>query len=354
MSTLPGGYTPAQDGTGRDGHQNSGSARHAMPGVTGGRGRGRRGEQPMVPDAEFSSYYGRPVLKEAPWGPDIPTYLFLGGLAGGSSLLAAGADLTGRPALRRSARLGALGAITLSLAALVHDLGRPSRFLNMLRTAKPTSPMSMGTWLLSAYGPAAGAAAASEFSSLLPGPLGRVARALGRPAGLSAAALGPAVASYTAVLISDTATPTWHDGYRQMPFVFVSSAAIAAGDWGMLTSPCSELDPARRLAIGGAALEILTETRMEQEMGMAAETLHTGTAGAVVRTAKVLTTLGAATAVYSRRSRVAARVSGVALMAASALTRFGIFYAGQASARDPKYSVVPQAERVARRAGAQT
>lgn len=314
------------------------------------RRRGRRGEQPMVPDAEFTSYYGRPVLKAAPWGPDIPAYLFLGGLAGGSSLLAAGADLTDRPALRRSARLGALGAITLSFGALVHDLGRPSRFLNMLRAAKPTSPMSVGTWILSAYGPAAGVAAVSEFSGLLPGPLGRVASALSRPAGLSAAALGPAVASYTAVLISDTATPTWHEGHREMPFVFVSSAAVAAGGWGMLTAPCSELGPARRLAIGGAAMEILAETRMEQEMGLAAETLHSGPAGAMVRAAKVLTTVGAATAVYSRRSRVAARVSGVTLLAASALTRFGIFHAGQASARDPKYTVVPQAERVARRA----
>jgi formate-dependent nitrite reductase membrane component NrfD len=100
----------------------------------------------MVPEAEFTSYYGRPVVKQSPWKKDIPIYLFAGGLAAGSSLLAAGADMTGRVVLRRCGRLTALGALGVSMVALVHDLGRPGRFLNMLRTFKLTSPMSVGTW----------------------------------------------------------------------------------------------------------------------------------------------------------------------------------------------------------------
>ena len=108
----------------------------------------------MVPEATFTSYYGRPVVKPSPWENDIPAYLFLGGLAAGSSLLGAGADLTGRPALRTTGRIGALAGISLSMVALVHDLGKPSRFVNMLRVAKPTSPMSVGTWILTAYGTA--------------------------------------------------------------------------------------------------------------------------------------------------------------------------------------------------------
>ena len=103
-----------------------------------------------MPDATFTSYYGRPVVKASPWEADIPAYLFLGGLAAGSSLLAAGADLTGRPTLRRAGRLAALGGLSLSMLALVHDLGRPERFVNMLRVVKPTSPMSVGTWILTA------------------------------------------------------------------------------------------------------------------------------------------------------------------------------------------------------------
>ena len=70
----------------------------------------------LVPEAEFSSYYGRPVVKETVWGPDIPSYLFLGGLAGASSALAAGAQLSGHPELARAAKAGAAGAISLSLA----------------------------------------------------------------------------------------------------------------------------------------------------------------------------------------------------------------------------------------------
>ncbi|MCW2492188.1 MAG: polysulfide reductase, partial [Frankiales bacterium] len=88
------------------------------------RGKGRRrDEHQMVPDATFTSYYGRPVVKASPWEADIPAYLFLGGLAAGSSLLGAGADLTGRAGLRKVGRIGALAAISASFVALVHDLG---------------------------------------------------------------------------------------------------------------------------------------------------------------------------------------------------------------------------------------
>ena len=307
----------------------------------------------MVPDALFTSYYGRPVVKPSPWENDIPAYLFFGGLAAGSSLLAAGADLTGRPALRRTGRLAALGALGVSMVALVHDLGRPSRFTNMLRVAKPTSPMSVGTWILSAYGPGAGLAAAAELAALLPdrgGPLGRLAVRLGRPAGLAAAAVAPAVASYTGVLLADTATPAWHSAYRELPALFVSSAAAASGGLGMICAPLDEASPARRLAVAGAASELIVERRMEHSMGLPAETMHSGRAGRLMSVARWLTAAGGlGAAVMARRSRPVAIASGAALLAGSACTRFGVFEAGQASARDPKYTVVPQRERLSRR-----
>ena len=125
--------------------------------------RRRRGaEQAMVPDAEFTSYYGRPVIKEPVWqAPDVAGYLFFGGLAGASSVLAAAAHLSGHRELARAAKVSALGAISLSAAALIHDLGRPARFTNMLRVFKPSSPMSVGSWLLAGYGPVAGAVIAA-------------------------------------------------------------------------------------------------------------------------------------------------------------------------------------------------
>ncbi len=305
----------------------------------------------MVPDAEFTSYYGRPVVKASPWEVDIPIYLFLGGLAGGSSLLAAGADLQGNAALRRPMRWTALGAITVSFAALVHDLGRPERFHHMLRVAKVTSPMSVGTWILTVFSPGAGLAVAGELLPLLPGAwrrstIGRAVPGLARAGGLLAAVTGTAVASYTAVLLSDTATPTWHDAHEELPFVFVGSAAAASGGAGMVLAPVAAAGAARKLAVGGALLELVVSEHMERGMGLSAEPLHTGNPGTMMKASKALTAAGAALTVLGGRRRSVAVLAGTALMAGSALTRFGVFYGGQASARDPKYTVVPQRERV--------
>lgn len=315
----------------------------------------QRGEREMVPDAEFSSYYGRPVVKASPWKADIPAYLFLGGLAGASSLLAGGADLTGNAALRRPTRITAFAAILASFAALVHDLGRPSRFHHMLRVAKVTSPMSVGTWILTAYAPVVGVAAVAEAQHLLPnglasGMIGRLLPRLGRASGLAAALLGPAVASYTAVLLADTATPSWHGARDDLPFVFVGSAAAAAGGMGLLAVPVDQAAPARRMAVAGSVLELVMSTRMESAMGLAAEPLHQGRAGRYLRSARVLTaTGGLLAATLAGRSRVSSLASGVALLAGSAATRFGIFHAGQQSAQDPRYTVVPQRQRLSRR-----
>jgi hypothetical protein len=351
---------PMSGSVGREGVQDRRPDIEATPGSAGGRtGRRRRGgrrgggaDRSMVPEATFTSYYGRAIVKPSPWEADIPAYLFAGGLAAGSSLIAAGADLTQRPTLRRSGRLGAIAALTFSMAALVHDLGRPARFLNMLRVAKLTSPMSVGTWILSLYGPFAGAAAATEVVGMLParyrvGPL-RLAAYVDRPAGVLAALFAPPVAAYTAVLLSDTATPSWHAAYKELPFVFVGSAAAASAGLGLVTSPVTETGPVRRMALGGAVLELVMEHRMEQSMGITAEPLHEGKAGRLMRAAKALTLAGAAGSLLAGRSRTAGVLSGAALLAGSACTRFGVFEAGQASARDPKYTVVPQRERLDR------
>lgn len=292
---------------------------------------------------EFTSYYGRPILKEPTWhAQDIAGYIFAGGLAGASSLLAAGAQHSGRPGLERTAKLTALAAISASVAALVHDLGRPERFLNMLRVAKPTSPMSVGSWILSVYGPLAGASAASNVLGVLP----RAGRACGIGAGLA----GSAVATYTAVLIGDTAVPTWHDAHGTLPFVFAGSAAASAGGVAAALAPLAESGPARRMAIGGAALETAMSVMMERSGQLSAETLHEGKAGRLLRLSKACTIGGAVgLALGGRHSRLVSAVCGTAVAAGSALLRFGVFEAGRASTRDPKYVVQPQRERLASR-----
>jgi formate-dependent nitrite reductase membrane component NrfD len=297
-------------------------------------------------DHPGGSYYGNSIINPPTWAEsDIAGYLFAGGLAGGSSLLAAGADLTGRPALARRAKLCASGAISVSLLALVHDLGRPERFLHMLRVFKPSSPMSVGVWILFFYGPLAAGSAASDVLGLAP--------RTGRAAGVGAALLGPAVASYTAALIADTAVPAWHEAHRELPFVFVGSAAAASAGFGLVAGPLSENEPARRLAVLGSIAELIATEVMERRLGPVAEALHTGTAGRRLRAAKVLTAAGAlAAATVAGRSRAGAVAGGAALLAGSALTRFGIFAGGMASARDPKYTVDLQRARLRERAAA--
>ena len=122
--------------------------------------------------------------------------------------------------------------------------------------------------------------------------------------------------AYTAVLLSDTATPSWHEGYREMPFVFVGSAALAAGGLGMLAAPTGEAAPARYFALGGAALELAAEHRMESSMGVTAEPLHEGKAGAFMKAAKTLTAAGALGTLFAGRSRRVAAASGASLLAA--------------------------------------
>jgi hypothetical protein len=230
--------------------------------------RKRRGSPRDHPD---TSYYGRPIIKEPTWAElDIAGYLFTGGLAGASSILALGADLTGRPRMARACGVCATASIGVSLVALVHDLGRPERFLNMLRVFKPTSPMSVGVWILTAYAPLAGAAAASDILGIAP--------RSGRAARIGAGVLGASVATYTAALVSNTAVPTWHGGRRQLPFLFAGSAASAAAGLALLASPLAENAPARRIAALGVLTELTAEHRMEPHLGPSAETLHLGCA----------------------------------------------------------------------------
>jgi hypothetical protein len=186
----------------------------------------------------------------------------------------------------------------------------------------------------------AGAAAVSEVTGILPG--------AGRAATLGAGLLGPGVATYTAALICDTAVPAWHEAYREMPYVFAGSAASAAGGLGLLAVHPADAEPARNLAVLGAAVELIAKRQLLARLarsGDLAEPYETGTAGAIFRLAEFLTAGALAGAVLGGKSRAVSAMSGASLVAASAMTRFGIFEAGMASARDPRYTIVPQRRR---------
>jgi formate-dependent nitrite reductase membrane component NrfD len=306
--------------------------------VEGGERWRRRRLVEAPPDMDVRSYYGQPVVRAPHWRRlEIGGYLFLGGLAGGSSLLAAGADVAGLPLLARRSKVVAGAAVTAALGALVRDLGRPSRFVNMLRTFKPTSPMSMGSWLLAAYAPAAIGAAIAPMC----GPLRRFAPV----ATTTAAALAPGVAAYTAVLLGDTAVPAWHDA-RELPFAFVASSAIAAGGAGVLLTPVTQAGPARRLGIVGTVGEIAVMALVERQLGSTAAAYREGVAGRLVRAGRMTAVAGAVAALLGRSWRPAAGIGGAAMVAGSLLFRLGVLEAGHASADDPAFVVGPQRQRL--------
>jgi hypothetical protein len=301
-----------------------------------------RRERAMVEPAEFRSYYGKPIVKEPAWKqPDVPLYLFLGGMAGASASVAALAGPTGRPHLAKAGRLIAAGGATASVAALVHDLGRPERFLYMLRVLKPTSPLSVGSWILAPFSGLAGAAAASQLTGVLP--------RLGGLAGTAAGLLGPAMCTYTAVLLADTATPSWHDGYRQLPVLFAGSALTSGAGALLVAVPQRENGPAVRLGLAGAAGELAAASRLEHGLGVVSEPYRTGRAGKLLKASKALTVAGAGLSLLGRRSRAVSALAGAAYLAAGLCTRFGVYAAGVESTKDPKYVVVPQRERLRRR-----
>jgi Polysulphide reductase, NrfD len=281
------------------------------------------------------SYHGQPVLKEPIWTWEIPTYFFTGGLAGASAGLAYLTELRGNEVLARRAWATALGGIAVSPLFLISDLGRPMRFLNMLRMFKVTSPMSVGSWILAASGATTALAALDAWTGLLP-------RA-GRFAKPTAALLGLPLSTYTAALIANTAVPVWHESHRLLPFVYGSGAALTAGATVAAITPPEHAAPARRLSIVSALVEVGVKELMHHRLGEHGEPYRQG-AGAKFSHVSRACNLAGSALMYARgaRSRRAAMAAG-ALMCVGALSaRWSTYRAGFESASDPKYVVGPQ------------
>jgi hypothetical protein len=297
--------------------------------------------------SEVRSYHGQPVLKQPTWTWEIPIYFFTGGMAGASAGLAYLAGLRGNDMLARRAWMTAFGAIGVSPPLLISDLGRPARFLNMLRMFKVTSPMSVGSWILSASGTATAVAAANELTGLLPR-ASKIARPVAAVAGLP-------LSTYTAALIANTAVPVWHEGRRWLPFVFGSGAALSAGAAAVAFTPVEHARPARRLALAAAAVEVASKEAMQRRIGEAGEPYEQGAAGRFGHLSRACIVAGAT--LLARRggtSRAAATVAGGLLCAGALSARLSILRAGFQSAADPKYVVGPQRAAIRRgeRAGA--
>jgi hypothetical protein len=297
------------------------------------------GEVPHAP-GDGASYYGKPIVKPHVWRPYIPWYFWIGGAAGAAAVECVCARMRGAHALATVEKRAALAGVLIAPVLLIADLGVPARFLNMLRVFKLTSPMNMGTWILSAFGSAIAGSTAAELLGWT-----RTSRALE----VVAAGLGPALTTYTAVLIADTATPAWHAAGDTLPFVFAASGVASAGAIGVAFAPPAESGSARRLMIGGAIGILVAGSTMETRLGpLLAEPYRTGKAGEFRNTSTVLSLGGIAIGVLGRKSRTATRIAAICIAGACILERFAITTAGKQSALDPKYTVEPQRERLER------
>lgn len=296
----------------------------------------------MVPAERPRSYYGQPIVKRPVWTWEIPWYFFAGGMAGAAAPLAWAAGATGNELLARRAWSVALLGVTASPALLISDLGRPERFLNMLRVFKVTSPMSVGSWILATNGVLIAPATLAALSGRR-GP--RPLRLAGRLAGPLAALAGPGLSTYTGVLVANSAIPVWSEARRELPFLFAAGSAASAGAAATLLTPASHAGPARRLAVAGGAVELAVGRRMEARLGGLGQPYRQGAAGRLAKAARAASVAGAGLMALGGRRRGLVRLGAGLLLAGAACERWAVYEAGFASAADPAYTVGPQRER---------
>jgi len=299
---------------------------------------GSNGRASAVPDSA-SSYYGQPVIKEPVWTWEIPCYLFTGGLAGASAGLALLGGVRDNETLARRAWSVAMFGVTASPVLLIMDLGKPMRFLNMLRMLKVTSPMSVGSWILVVSGSSTAVAVLHAHTGLLPG-LARGARPV-------AAIMGLPLSTYTAALVANTAIPVWHEAHRELPYIFAAGAAASAGAAAVALTPAPDSAMARRLALVGSVAELAAVKLMERRLGEVGEPYEHGHAGRLTRLAKGLTATGAGVlALEAGRWRPAAIAGAGMIFSGAFAERWSVFRAGFQSASSPRAVIGPQRERI--------
>ncbi len=293
-----------------------------------------------LPEAQRAdpTYYDRPLLNAPVWEWAIPTYYYVGGLAGAALVLGSAIQLRRSQNLERLVKrchwIGFIGCC-ISGALLIYDLGRPSRFFNMLRVFRPTSPMNIGAWILSATGGAAMTTVVLRSRLGLPG-------AIGRAAGYASGVCGMALATYTGVLVSNTAVPVWQASRRVLPILFGASAMASVGSlFDIFTRDTEEQRITRAFGSVGQVAEIAAAISMEKQGSVVPRVgrpLRKGLSGAMWRTAAAFTVSSLVIGFLPGKTRGKRVASGILGTLGSLLMRFAVERAGAASARDARAS----------------
>jgi len=305
-------------------------------------GRTSRAEMPAAP-YRGDTYYERPAIKSSYYGHRIASYFFLGGLAGASQVIATIADLVARERDRSTVRAGrylALAGAVVGPALLIVDLHTPRRWYNMFRIARRTSPLSIGTWTLLAFGTLSALTAAAQS-------LGDATRrpffhGVARWIGVPAAVAGGVTSVYTGTLLASTSVPLWAVGETVLPALFGAAAASTATAAMTLArgSRARRSRPLERLARVATGVELLISVLLEarwRRRGLASP-ITTGPVALAYRAGGQGLGMLVPLAVHATnvRTRRASTIAAVATLAGGYLLRAALVLGGNASARRPR------------------
>jgi hypothetical protein len=292
---------------------------------------------PMPMASPQEGYYRQPLLKEPQWTPLVPLYFFVGGASGSLGVIGSLADVfSGEKELAQKARVMSFAGVAISSALLILDLGRPSRFLNMLRVFKPQSPMSVGSWVLAGFGASSAVANLADFVAAEwgDGALAAQLRVVGRA---GCVLFGMPFHNYTGVLIGASVIPVWNNRIRSLPREFGMSGLQSAVGLLELTGE-TDSNALNLLGLVSAAFETWEGADLLRNHDPSLLPAKRGSSGMLVQLAGALSgpvpiALRIAS-LLTREKKTLRRIAAVCGIAGSILMRYGWVNAGTVSSRD--------------------
>ena len=279
-------------------------------------------------------YYGQPVVRPPVWTWEIPIYLFIGGLGGMSAVIAFNALLFHHFDVARTAMWVAAIASMLSPILLILDLGRPRLFLHMLRVFKPQSAMSMGAWILAAFGTCVvPGLIALEFQRfhVFSGAIDQTIQVATGILIFGSAISGMLLATYTGVLIGATAIPAWFLHHRLLPIHFGTAGLGSAA--ALLELLGHRIAPLNAIGIFAAAIETMLLIWLSlNKHGVADRAIHQHHSGWLIRIGEVLT--GPSPLIL--RFFGVIPLAAISFLVGALVSRFGWIAVGKISGRDPE------------------
>jgi formate-dependent nitrite reductase membrane component NrfD len=289
---------------------------------------------PTQKPAPEAGYHGNPLLKPPTWTWQVPLYLFAGGVAGTSAFIALVAHVSGNSAVVRAALWIALAGALISPPLLIADLGRPTRFLNMLRVFKLRSVMSIGAWTLTLFSSAIGLAVLCH-ELILAGYGSSFLVLLEWVAEIVAAFSGLILASYTSVLLGVTAIPVWSENRRLVPAVFLAGGL---GSASAVLELLGFLIPATQfIGIVASTVETAIAIFIEVRGRYVDKPLREGSAGWLVRSGGILAgPVSLLLRIFWVQSHAIRDLTALSFIAGALISRFAWVAAGRVSSRDPQ------------------